>query len=168
MNSSKDHAEWYLLQTKARQEQVAAQNLERQNYCVCLPQLRLHRRGKVRIEPMFPGYVFVRLNSTVDNFAPIRSTFGVLRLVRFADVYARVPDQFVDNLRRQTDSDGVCDFDARSLRPGDRVEITDGAFAGYRAVVAQVHKRDRIALLFEVAGKHIAIVTPGHVVQNLD
>ena len=40
-------------------------------------------------EPLFPGYLFIRLDSTHDNWYPIRSTRGVNRVVY--DVTSKPP-----------------------------------------------------------------------------
>lgn len=157
--------DWYLLQTKAGQEKLALENLERQKYHPWLPKLRVRRRRGVRIEPMFPGYLFVQLNPTVDNFGPIRSTLGVLRLVQFGSVYARLPERFVMELRQRADEHGICESAKPTLHAGDRVEIIDGVLSGYEAVVAEIKSRDRIALLLDIAGRHVALVAPTGSVQ---
>ena len=78
---------WYAVATRPRMEGAARENLERQGYGVCLPELRLRKRRQGRWqdvnEPLFPGYLFVALDLAVDNTAPIRSTVGVRGLVRF-------------------------------------------------------------------------------------
>ena len=56
---------WYCARTKPKHEQIAAANVrKRLNLEVFHPQLRIERatrRGVVRvIEPLFPGYIFVR------------------------------------------------------------------------------------------------------------
>ena len=78
---------WYLLYAKPRQEKIAVENLQRQNYAVYFPQVSMWRtrrgvRQKV-VEPLFPRYLFIHLDSHTDNWAPIRSTLGVMSLVRF-------------------------------------------------------------------------------------
>ena len=109
--------EWYLLQTKARREAVARENLERQGYVTWLPRLRVRRPRSERIESLFPGYRFVRLSPEVDNFGPIRSTIGVPRLVRFGAAYARVPDAWVDELKSHASADDVCEVRQKALAP---------------------------------------------------
>lgn len=151
-------AEWYLVQTKARQEALAREHLDRQGYRSWLPRLRVRARGGPRVEPMFPGYLCVRLCPDADDFGPIRSTVGVLRMVRFGGSYARVPDTLVEEIDAQSDEDGVCEPPERPLAPGDRVEIVDGALAGYAAVVTGVRRSDRIALLLDIAGRHVSIL----------
>ncbi len=159
--------EWYLLQTKARREAVARENLERQGYLTWLPRLRVRRPRSERIEPLFPGYLFVQLSPDVDNFGPIRSTVGVLRLIRFGAAYARVPDAWIDELKAHASAEDVCEVMQKALVPGDSVEIIEGALAGYEAVVAELRGRDRVALLLKVAGRHVALVARSDAVQRL-
>ena len=159
--------EWYLVQTKARRESLARENLERQHYRIWLPRLRVRRPRSERVEPLFPGYLFIRLSPDVDDFGPIRSTLGVLRLVKFGAAYARVPDAWVDELRSHATTDDVCKVMQRPLVPGDKVEIVDGALAGYEAMVTELRGRDRVALMLKVAGKHVALVAPSDAVQRV-
>ena len=81
---------------------------------------RLGRRVSV-IGAMFPRYLFVRLDSDTDNWAPIRSTLGVVSIVRFGHEPARVPDRFVDYLRSREDEKGIQTVAVDELKPGMRV-----------------------------------------------
>ena len=93
---------WYLIYAKPRQEKTAVDNLLRQAYEVYFPQIRVTRNRnsvrKVTIEPLFPRYLFIRLDAHTDNWAPIRSTMGVTALVRFGG-YAAAVDDVVNNAR---------------------------------------------------------------------
>ena len=160
--------EWYLVQTKARQESLARKNLERQGYVAWLPRLRVRRPRSVRVESMFPGYMFIRLSPDVDGFGPIRSTIGVLRLVKFGAAYARLPDSWVDEIRSRANTEGVCEMVEKPPAPGDRVEIVDGALAGYEAIMIEFRGRDRVALLLKVAGGHVSLVAPSSSVHRVD
>jgi transcriptional antiterminator RfaH len=78
---------WLLVATKSRSEFIARQQLERQGFQVCLPQITLRKRKQGTwqqvTEPMFPGYVFVAVVLGEHDIAPIRSTVGCLQVVRF-------------------------------------------------------------------------------------
>ena len=56
---------WYLVYTKPRKEEVAADNLIRQGYEVFLPKLRetkqRNRRLKEKLVPLFSRYLFINL-----------------------------------------------------------------------------------------------------------
>src|SRR5699024_5665260 len=80
-----EKGEWYLIQTRPRQEARAHEHLANQGFEVFYPRLTVARLNKgqesQRQEPLFPNYLFVRLRAGTDNWSPIRSTRGVLRMV---------------------------------------------------------------------------------------
>jgi transcriptional antiterminator RfaH len=148
---------WYLVYTKARQENIALANLERQGYEVYLPLVRQVRRRLGRrvsaIGAMFPRYLFVRLDSNTDNWAPIRSTLGVVSIVRFGQAPARVPDRFVDYLRNREDGQGIQTIAVEALRPGMRVRVTEGSLMGFEGIYQARTGHDRVVVLLEIMGK---------------
>ena len=93
---------WLLAYTKPRQESLAEENLRRQGFEVFCPQLRvqkLRRRKWVWLEePLFPRYLFVGAAAGV-SWSPVRSTFGVVSLVRFGGRVAEVSPDLIDSLR---------------------------------------------------------------------
>jgi len=156
---SKDRAKrWYLVYAKPRQERVAQTNLCRQQYTTYLPLVRQPRRRRGErisvVTPMFPRYLFVQLDRHTDNWAPIRSTLGVVSIVRFGHVAAAVPDDFVALLRAREDAHGVQVMPVEDYKRGTRVRITDGGLMGYEAVFVARSSRDRVIVLLEILGKH--------------
>ncbi|MGE0383655.1 MAG: transcription/translation regulatory transformer protein RfaH [Gammaproteobacteria bacterium] len=163
--------DWYLVRCKPRGERTALENLARQQYRVFLPLLRVRRRrrGKFvpRVEPMFPGYLFVELAQGEDDFAPIRSTLGVMGLVRFGDAYARLPGDFIRALRDRSDADGIHEVPQAPLARGQRVMLIEGAFAGYEAVFEAGTGRERVAVLLDIAGRFVRIQTGRAAIEPL-
>lgn len=149
---------WYLVYCKPRQELTARRNLERQGYATYLPLARQGRRrgGRVSsvVAPMFPRYLFIRLNEQTDNWGPIRSTIGVVSLVRFGALPAAVPDRLVALLRAREDEKGIQVLPLAQFRRGAKVRITDGGFAGYEGVFLARSGRERVTVLLEVLGRH--------------
>src|SRR5690554_3453229 len=78
---------WYVVVTKPRQETRAYENLEHQGGEVFLPMLQTEviKQGRrtLKSEPLFPNYLFLRLDKDSPLFAKIRSTFGVNKLLSF-------------------------------------------------------------------------------------
>jgi len=148
---------WYLVYCKPRQESVARENLVRQGYEVYLPHMREVRRRQGKrvgvIAPMFPRYLFIRLSSETDNWSPIRSTLGVVSIVRFGRAAARVPDALIGALRSHEDEQGIQILPVEEYRPGSRVRITQGGFAGYEGIFQAASGRDRVTVLLEVLGR---------------
>ncbi len=159
-------AAWYAVHTKSRQERLAVEHLTRQCYEVHLPLIRSSKRLRGRwcevVEPLFPGYLFVRLDLQQQNTAPIRSTRGVLGLVRFGGDIRPVPDPLVEQLlAAQRDAEGAI-LNEHLFQPGDRVEIVSGPVAGLQAIFLASSGEERAHLLIELLGRSTPIVVSQH------
>lgn len=152
---------WYLVYAKPRQERTAQVNLERQRYKVYLPLARQvrrrHGRGVTAIAPLFPRYLFVHLDREIDNWAPIRSTIGVVSLVRFGQVPAPVPDDLVNFLRAREDSEGLHVLSIDEYKNGARVRITAGGLTGYEGIFVAPTSRQRVVVLLDILGKQTRV-----------
>ena len=150
---------WYLVHTKPRQEDVALANLERQGYECYLPQMRIERirrrKAEVATEPMFPRYLFVRLDSSDQgkSWSPIRSTLGVSQLVHFGARAAKVDETLIDLLRQR---ERALPTEAM-FHSGDSVVITDGPFAGIEAIYQTVDAERRAFILLEILAKPVSM-----------
>ena len=150
---------WYLVHTKARQEETALTNLERQKYRCYMPMLHFEkiRRGKSVIveEPMFPSYVFVQLDNSGNgqSWTPIRSTLGVRELVRFGGQSPRVdPDLIVALLEREH----MQQANPQALfAAGDKVVVMEGAFAGMEAIYQTADAERRSMILLNMLNKPV-------------
>ena len=162
------NASWYLVHTKSRQEDTAITNLERQNYRCYMPMIHLEkiRRGKSVVveEPMFPSYVFVQLDNSENgkgqSWTPIRSTLGVRDLVRFGGQSPKVdPDLIAALLEReqlqQTTPQAL-------FSVGDKVIVTEGAFAGLEAIYQTADAESRSMILLNLLNKPVQLrIEPG-------
>lgn len=152
---------WYLVYTKPRQERYARENLERQGYEVYLPQMRERRRRSGRyvesVAAMFPRYLFIHLDQSTDNWAPIRSTFGVSGLVYFGFEPARIAPELINFLRSRDDEQGCQALALPDFRQGDRVRILEGAMAGYEGLFQARNARDRVTILLSFAGTYTQV-----------
>ena len=150
---------WYLVHTKPRQEDIALANLQRQGYDCYLPQMRIERirRRKLEIatEPMFPRYLFIRLDSSEQgkSWSPIRSTLGVSQLVHFGARAAKVDDALVELLRQR---EQAMPLDAL-FHSGDSVVLTEGPFAGIEAIYQTADADRRAFILLEILSKPVSM-----------
>ena len=87
--------QWYLIKTKSRQENIAIKNLKNQNFNVYCPFTTISNK----IVALFPGYVFIQLDKNTQNWAPIRSTKGVLNFVRFGLNFAKISNNIIDFIK---------------------------------------------------------------------
>lgn len=152
---------WYLVHTKPRQESCALQNLQQQGYACYLPLLPVEklRQGSLAIlpEPLFPRYLFIQLGqgNSARSWAPIRSTRGVNRLVSFGNEPAKIDDGLIDLLQQQETA-----FQARPeqlFKPGEKVQITEEAFAGIEGIYQMAEGERRVMVLIELLSKPVAM-----------
>jgi transcriptional antiterminator RfaH len=160
-------SDWYLVYAKARQEEQAAQGLREQGYAVYLPRLRQRRRVRGRlgevVQPLFPRYLFVAPGRPEQSVAPVDSTPGVQKLVRFGAVYLPVEAGVIEALKAREDRETGCHrLGAPQLAPGTRVRIETGPFAGFEGIFEAKAGDDRVVILLDLLGQRArTIVSAG-------
>lgn len=163
---------WRTVYCKSREERRAEAHLENQGFEVFLPRVRtltrIRGRTQTRVEPMFPRYLFIALEEFIDDWSTIRSTRGVISLVRFGDQFPTIQDGLVQALRTQHDRKGVVDIsEAMEIRPDDSVEITDGALAGLRAIFRARSGQERVTVLLKMLNHEKEIELPGNAIRKV-
>lgn len=154
---------WYLLHCKARQEDRAQLNIENQGYTTCLPQIKRQKivQGKrvERIEPLFPNYIFIHLDSNTANFNALRSTRGVNGFVRFGGMPATVPNEVMATILALEHSSENQHTVQPTFSAGEKVQITEGLFAGLQAIYNMPKGEERCLIFLDMLGKqqHIEI-----------
>jgi transcriptional antiterminator RfaH len=150
---------WYVVHCRSQQQLRAQENLRNQGYTCFLPMVQVERvkKGKriVQTEPLFPNYLFILLNRVTDNWAPIRSTRGVLRVVAFGGQPVALPHQWVECLQGRLDS-SPC---VQTLMSGDRVHVSIGPYAGIDAIFQTFDGEDRVIILLSMLNQpqHIKV-----------
>lgn len=146
---------WVAVCTHPNRETLAIDNLRRQGYetyCPVLAKPRRHaRKTQIVKRPLFPGYIFVSLNQSVQGTRSIRSTFGVRHLVQFGDAPARLSEDFIAELKTR-EIDGVIPLPSAkaSFPPGSTALIREGAFRDTVVTVLSCHVRDRVIVLLDL------------------
>lgn len=142
---------WYLVQCKPRQDERAEAHLLRQGYACFRPQHSCERlvrkRRQTLVESLFPGYLFIQLADD-DNWAPLRSTRGVSRVVGFGGRPLPVTDSLIAQLQRRSVAR------AQSLlAPGTSVRIVQGSFAELDAIFMSMDGEERVILLLNLLSR---------------
>ena len=153
-------ARWYLAQCKPNAAQLAVRNLENQSFTTFLPLQEITKRrgqgSQKQVRPLFPGYLFVRLDSDRGPWRTVNSTRGVARLVHLGAEPSIVPDSIVAALMARCDDQAII-RDADTLQAGDRAEVTQGPFSGFVATVAAIEPNDRIHILLNIMGQSTSV-----------
>jgi len=159
---------WFAVLTKPRAEAEARICLLRQGFETLFPRTRRSVRAAsgmvVRTESLFPRYVFIHSDPSLQSLAPVRSTRGVCTIVRFGGEPARVPEAVIEQIRsRMEGDDGFVRLAPPELTPGAKVRIQEGPFSGLDAIFGSAHGEDRVRLLLSMLGTEREIVVPRHV-----
>ena len=140
---------WYLIKTKVRQEKIAISNLENQNYEVYCPYSIINNKNVV----LFPGYLFIHLDDKIHNLSPIRSSKGVLNFVRFGISYAKITNGLIEFIKSNEKSTSEKIINLNQFKPGDSIQINDGAFKNFKAIFKSFKSDDRVILLMKIMGQ---------------
>jgi transcriptional antiterminator RfaH len=156
-------ARWYVVQTQPHAESRADEHLRRQGFTTYLPKLLKHRRHARKTEtvsrPLFPRYMFVRIDTGSQGWHAIRSTFGVTGLVGGDHGPTPVRDGIVESLRAQQGDDGYFRApSACSFAPGAAVRVMDGTFATTIGFFESVGDNERVSVLLELLGRRVRVV----------
>lgn len=128
---------WYGIRTRSNCEKVAATALESKTYETYMPTYRSRRKWSdrtIEIErPLFPGYVFCRLNLG-ERLLPILTTPGVVSLIGFGSEPAAIPDTEIEAVKRMQQS--ACGAEPYPfVTEGERIRITGGSLKGLEGIV---------------------------------
>jgi len=160
---------WFVVQAQPNAEHKAVVHLNRQGFTTYLPRYLKRRRHARRVDtiaaPLFPRYLFVSIDLSVQRWRSIFSTVGVSRIVCNGETPTAVSSQVIDSLRAR-EHDGLVKLDLRpSFRIGDKVRLLDGAFADCLGLYEGLKDGDRVALLLDLLGRKVRVtVDTGSVV----
>src|SRR5262249_12403326 len=107
-----------------------------------------HPRGEAKVQPPFPCYPFSGIGRESMRWRPILSTTGVADAVRAGDEPVSVPSR-IGAAFRAREKAGHFDrlVPQRSLRLGELVRVTAGAFEDMVGTLVELCDQDRIVVL---------------------
>jgi len=151
---------WFAVRTQPNQEQRAKNQLEQQHFSTFLPLIEksVHHARKIRQvrAALFPGYLFVSLDLSCDQWRCINSTFGVSRIIMAGEQPAPVPLGVVESFIKLSSRNGLVDF-TPGLVPGDSVEVVSGPLSGLVGRLASCDARGRVEVLLEIMGQEVRV-----------
>jgi transcriptional antiterminator RfaH len=150
-------AQWFVVRTKARKEDLAVRQLEQRGVAVFLPRILEYRRDQ--IAPLFPSYLFVRI-SLFDQYYRVVWTPGVRGFVSFGRLPTPVAESVIYLIAGSAGEGGII-RPLAPFKPGDRVQITNGPLAGLMAVVQRpCSGRGRVQILLDFLRQGATVELP--------
>jgi transcriptional antiterminator RfaH len=168
MDWSKDKS-WFAIHAKRFRETAASLSVQMLGLEVFLPMARVecteHTVIKVDRKPLFPSYFFARFDPE-NSLGPVESARGVLHVIKSGGSPIPIDDHILCELQSRVQEDGMIRLQHREFRPGDRVSIHEGPFAGMLGrVEAELDDRRRVAILLETLW-NARVLIEKHCVEN--
>jgi transcriptional antiterminator RfaH len=144
--------QWFVVNTKPKNENRASHNLATADYEVLNPKLKLRKYregGFVEVvEAMFPNYIFVKFHP-IDDYHMVKYTRGVTKIVTFGGKMVPLQEDFIEFIRSKL-TDGVAKIEKQRFKKGERVFIKDGPFKGIGGIFErELEGEERAMILLE-------------------
>lgn len=151
---------WYAVHAKNHHETRVADRLREKVVPAFLPLIEVTRRWRsrrvVRLEPLFPGYLFVHLGEMADDLShwhDVQWTPGVKSILGTEGEPMPVPDPVVETIKARVAPLGFVRPGPR-FEPNARVVVRRGPLAGLEAVFeCQLSASGRVQLLMQLLGQ---------------
>lgn len=156
-------SKWHVLYIRPGFERKVATQLTEKDIAFFLPtrvEIRQWHDRKKKIEaPVFPGYVFVRLDQ--NDMVKIYNVSGFIRFLMTGDEIDVLSDQEIDAMKRLFKSDyQIAEFENYEGVP---VRVIDGPLIGLEGTLEGVQENGRIMVSVEILNKSFKVlVVPGH------
>ncbi len=160
---------WFAVRVRSNCEHTVEAILREKGQETFLPTFRSRRRWSDRVVhldlPLFPGYLFCRMDMQVR--LPLLVTPGVVGLVGIGKTPAPVSEEEVSAVRSILSSDLMVQ-PWPFLRTGQRVRIERGPLAGIEGVLAQVKSRWRLVVSITLLQRSVAAEVDRDLVRPIE
>ena len=149
---------WFALQVRARYESGVADHLDGKGYELFLPLYKCRKRWSDRVKevdaPLFPGYLFCRLNP--QDRLPILKTPGVIQVVGINRTPTAVDEHEIQAIQAMVAS-GIPNQPWPFLATGDRVRIESGPLSGLEGILIEFKGNHRLVLSVTLLQRSVAV-----------
>jgi len=156
--------QWYVLRTRPRSEGFVASALENDGFTLFFPRVRTPRRRQgYEFAPLFPRYLFLRIDIEAQDLKSVHGLPGVQGWVRFGGTVPSVPDEVVADLRQMVkEINGEGGLWTR-FQPGDIVRVVSGKMDSLGRVLERPQSPDaRVRVLLDFMGRTVSAQVPWH------
>ncbi len=158
---------WYVLYVRSSHERKVDKQLKAKEIESFLPMVKTIRqwsdRKKVLMKPLFPSYVFVKINSKGD-FNNALSVPGACTYIRFGKEYAKVKEEEIANIKMCIESEDLYDIETKSVEQlvniGERKKINYGALNGLECEVLKINENNKVVVRLESLQQNIVATIP--------
>jgi len=149
---------WFAILARTGREKNATLLLENSGYECYLPVIKFTRQWSDRVKeieaPLFPGYLFCRMNP--HNRLPVLITPGVIQIVGVGKTPVPVEEQEIAAIQRVGKS-GISIMPWPYLQVGQVARIEDGPLRGMTGIIIKIKSGLKLVLSVELLQRSIAV-----------
>ncbi len=149
---------WFAILARTGREKNATLLLENAGYECYLPVIKFTRQWSDRLKeielPLFPGYLFCRMNP--HNRLPVLTTPGVMQIVGVGKTPIPVEEQEIDAIQRVGKS-GISLMPWPYLQVGQEARIEAGPLRGVTGIVIRIKSGLKLVLSVNLLQRSIAV-----------
>jgi transcriptional antiterminator RfaH len=139
----------------------ARTNLWDRGFEVYLPRYQRERRHARKVDlaayPLFPRYLFFRMDAATQSLRAASSARGVVDLVRMGTQPATVSNEIVEAIRQREEANGFIKLSAPDFQAGAAVQVTAGPMADLVGVFGSRTDEERVVILLHLLGRQVKV-----------
>ncbi len=159
---------WFALHVRSRCEKMVAASLRSKGFEELLPLYRSRNRWSDRVKdvdlPLFPGYVFCRLQPS--SRLPVLTTPGVVSIIGSGKTPQPVEPEELAAIQSLVRS-GMQAIPWPFLQAGERVRIEHGALEGVEGILTAVKKESRVVLSVTLLQRSVAVEVDRNLIRPI-
>jgi transcription antitermination factor NusG len=154
---------WFALRVQSRCEKVVAAIARNKGFEEFLPLQQGCRRWSDRLKaidlPLFPGYLFCRLDP--QRRLPLLTIPGVLHFVGIGKIPSPIEDGEIAAIQTAVGS-GILTEPWPFLEAGQRVRLEDGPLTGLEGILVETRNRQRVVVSVTLLKRSVAVAIERH------
>lgn len=156
---------WHVLYVRANHEKKIhdlLQDYQLESFLPSIKKIRKYRNCKKLISaPLFPSYVFVKLESTLDLHRAL-SLKSSCAFIKFAGNYALVTEEEIARIKLLLKINGLREVEVNSnpVEVGDIKMLTVSPFEGMECEVINANNKNKIVVRLKSIGQNITATVP--------
>lgn len=153
-----DSRQWFALRVKSNCEKIVANGVRQKGIEEFLPLYKLRQRWSDRSKwvelPLFPGYVFCRIDPRFR--LPVLTIPGALQFIGIGKVPVAVEDSEIAAIQKAVGA-GLPTAPSAYLNAGQLVRFDDGPLAGLEGILIESRKQCRVVVSVTLLKRSVAV-----------
>lgn len=151
---------WYAVYTKPRHERKINAHLIREGVTTFLPELERWSRRKDRkkkiMYPIFPGYLFINTELSVENRLKVIKTRGVVRILGNKGIPTAIPENQIEAIQRIVDNNKEIS-PYPYMKTGQIVRVMSGPLNGVEGIFISDKGKGKLIISVDILHRAVSV-----------